>query len=661
MKRIGVFVCHCGSNIAAVVDVKKVAEEAKSMLGVVYSTDYQYMCSEPGQDVIIKAVKEHNLNRVVVAACSPRLHEPTFRKTLENAGLNPYYVEMANLREHCSWVHPNDKEGATLKSIDLVRKAVAKVNKTVALFPGEIPVEKRCLVIGGGIAGMQTAIDVADMGYEVIILEREATIGGKMAILDKTFPTMDCSACICTPKMVDAAQHPNIKLYTLSELESVGGYVGNFEVTIRKKARYVDMVKCTGCGICEAKCPKKVESEFDYGMGKRPCIYKPFPQAVPNKPMIDPENCRKLKENKCGVCAKVCPTDAVNFEDKDELVTERFGAIVMATGYELYDWKKDFGEYGYGKYPDVIDGLQFERLVNASGPTMGKIKRPSDGEIPQDIVIIKCVGSRSTEKGKTYCSKICCMYTAKHATQILEKNPNANVYIFYMDVRTPGKMYDEFYMRAKEGYGATYLRGQVSKIYQEGKKLIVKAEDTLVGKPVEVKADMVILATAAAAVKDSSEIAQTVGFSYDKDGFFTEAHPKLRPIETNTAGVFLAGTCQGPKDIPETVSQATAAAAKVGALFSKDKMATSPMISYVDEGLCSGCGLCIPVCPYKAIELITIKERVHGGEVERQVANVNAGLCQGCGPCTVACRSGAINLRGFTNQQILAEVDAACQ
>ncbi len=661
MKRIGVFVCHCGSNIAAVVDVVKVAEVARGMKGVAYATDYQYMCSEPGQDLIIKAIKEHQLDQIVVASCSPRLHELTFQKALEKAGLNAHMFEMANLREQCAWVHPKDKEGATLKAIDLVRKAVAKVSKTVPLFSGKIPVEKKCLVVGGGIAGMQTAIDVAEQGYQVTIVEREATIGGKMALLDKTFPTMDCSACICTPKMVDVAQHPNITLYTLSEVESVGGYIGNFEVTIRKKARYVDLDKCTGCGLCETKCPKKVLSEFDFNLGKRPCIYKPFPQAVPNKPMIDADNCRMLTENKCGVCAKVCPTGAINFEDKDELVTEKFGAIVMATGYQLYDWTKEFGEYGYGKYPDVIAGLQFERLVNASGPTSGKIVRPSDGKVPQNVVIVKCVGSRSTQKGKEYCSKVCCMYSAKHATQILEKIPGANVYIFYMDVRTPGKMYDEFYMRTKENYGAKYLRGQVSRVYQEGDSLIVKAEDTLVGKPVTVKADMVILATAVVPMEDSSVLAQRVGFSYDKDGFFTEAHPKLRPIETNTAGVFLAGCCQGPKDIPETVSQATAAAAKVGALFSKDEMPTNAMTAAVDEDVCSGCGLCIPVCPYKAIDLKTISERVPGGRTERQVVGVNSGLCQGCGACTVACRSGAINLKGFTNEQILAEVDTACQ
>ncbi len=661
MKRIGVFVCHCGSNIAAVVDVSKVAQEAEKMQGVVFAYDYQYMCSEPGQNVIVNAVKEHKLDRIVVASCSPRLHEMTFRKTLENAGLNPYLLEMANIREHCSWVHAKDKNGATLKSIDLIRKAVAKANRTVPLFSGEIPVEKRCLVVGGGIAGMQAAIDVADQGYEVVILEREATIGGKMALLDKTFPTMDCSACICTPKMVDVAQHPRITLYTFSELEEVNGYIGNFDITIRKKARYVNLDKCTGCGICESKCPKKVKSEFDYNMGERTCIYKPFPQAVPNKPIIDAENCRKIIENKCGVCAKVCPTDAINFEDTDEVITEKFGAVIMATGYELYDWTQDFGEYGYGKYPDVVTGFQFERLLNASGPTSGKIIRPSDGETPKNFVIIKCVGSRNTEKGKPYCSKICCMYSAKHATQILEKIPDANVYIFYIDVRTPGKMYEEFYMRTKEVYGAVYLRGQVSRIYQEAGRLVVKGEDTLVGKPIEIKADMVILATAVAAAQDATKIAQMVSFAYDKHGFFTEAHPKLRPIETNTAGVYLAGCCQGPKDIPETVSQATAAAAKVGVLFSKDKMPTNAIITEVDEGICSGCGACMAVCPYNAIELKVIQERIPGGQVERTVASVNAGLCQGCGPCVVACLSGAINLRGFSNQQLLAEVDAACR
>ncbi len=460
--------------------------------------------------------------------------------------------------------------------------------------------------------------------------------------------------------MVAAAQHPNISLYTYSEVEAVGGYIGNFDVTIRKKAKYVDYSKCTGCGICETKCPKKVDSEFDLGLGKRPAIYKPFAQAVPNKPVIDNKSCRKLLEDKCGVCAKVCPIGAINYEDQDELVTEKFGAIVMATGFELIDWTQYYGEFGGGQYPDIISGLHFERLVNASGPTGGKIKRPSDQEIPKTVVFVKCVGSRDIAKGKSYCSRACCMYTAKHAHQVLEKVPGSDVYVFYMDVRTPGKMYDEFYMRTREVDGAKYIRGQVAKIWQDGKKLMVRGEDTLVGSAVEIEADMVVLETAMVPQNDAIKIAQTVGFSYDKDGWYTEAHPKLRPVETNTGGVFLAGCCQGPKDVPDTVSQSSGAAVKVAALFSKDQLATNPEIATVNEATCVGCLLCKPICPYKAIDGKEITEWSHGKEQTRKVADVNTGLCQGCGACTAECRSGSLFLKGFTNQQLLAEVDAAC-
>lgn len=459
--------------------------------------------------------------------------------------------------------------------------------------------------------------------------------------------------------MVAAAQHPNIKLMTYSEVEKVEGYVGNFHVTIRKKARLVDDEKCTGCGLCQEKCPSKVDSEFDLGMGKRKAIYTPFPQAVPNIPVIDKANCRKIQKDRCGICQKVCPTGAIDYEQQDEIITEQFGAIIMATGFELFAWDEVYGEYGYGKYPDVISGLQFERMASASGPTGGKIIRPSDGKEPKNVVFIKCVGSRDEAKGKSYCSRACCMYTAKHAHQVLEKIPESQAIVFYMDVRTAGKAYEEFYQRSVNE-GAVYVRGRVSKIYPRGDKLIVRGEDTLIGKPVEVEADLVVLATAMVPSKGAEEIAKMVGVSFDKDGFFQEAHPKLRPVETFTAGVYLAGACQGPKDIPDTVSQASAVAVKVASLFSKQEMTTDPMISTVDENICSGCGLCIPVCPYKAIELKSITERIHGGQIERNVAAVNSGLCQGCGACTAACRSGAINLKGFTNEQILAEVDAVC-
>ena len=659
MKRVGVFVCHCGSNIGGVVDCPSVAEVAKDYPGVVYSVDNKYMCAEPGQELIKNAIKEHKLDRVVVASCSPRMHEPTFRRCVEGAGMNAYFMEMANIREHCSWVHSAEKQKATEKSCDLVKMAVAKAIKNKPLQKATIPVTDRALVIGGGIAGIQAALDLANAGHVVDIVEKEPSIGGKMAQIDKTFPTLDCSACILTPKMVDAANHENINLITYSEVEKVEGFVGNFDVTIRKKARSIDMTTCTGCGVCMEKCPSKVDSEFEMLLMKRRAIYTPFPQAIPNKPVIDRANCTYFKTGKCGICQKVCTLGAVDFTQEDELITTRYGAIIVATGFEQFDHSV-YGEYGYGKYPDVITGMHFERLINASGPTLGKIKRPSDGKIPKNVVFIKCVGSRDEAKGKAYCSKTCCMYTAKHATLVSEKIEDSNVYIFYMDVRTGGKGYEEFYNRTREKYAAQYIRGRVSKVFKQGDKLIVRGEDSLLGKAVEIEADMVVLANAMVPQADASKLAQKIGIGYDKDHFFTEAHPKLAPVETHTQGVYLAGACQGPKDIPESVAQASAAAAKACGLLSKSEMLTEPIISVVNESICVGCGLCVPICPYKAIDMKIISERDHGKVIERLVADVNGGLCQGCGACTVACRSAALDLKHFTDQQILAEVNALC-
>ncbi|GBF35233.1 CoB--CoM heterodisulfide reductase subunit A [Desulfocucumis palustris] len=446
---------------------------------------------------------------------------------------------------------------------------------------------------------------------------------------------------------------------TFAEVLKVDGYVGNFEITVKQKARYVDHEKCTGCGTCWEKCPSRTSSEYNLGLGDRKSIYVSFPQAVPNKPVIDRDSCRYLNGGKCGVCSKVCPAGAIDYQQEDQLVKFSAGAIIMATGYDLFPWEEAYGEYGYGRYPDVITGLQFERMSNASGPTGGRILRPSDGREPQNVVFIKCVGSRDDTKGKSYCSRTCCMYTAKHAHQVLEKIPGSRAFVFYMDVRTPGKAYEEFYQRSVRE-GAQYIRGRVAKIYQSGDKLMVKGADTLLGMPVELEADLVVLATAMTPSRGYGEIARVVGFSTDKDGFFQEAHPKLRPMETNTAGVFLAGACQGPRDIPDTVAQASGAAMKVCALLSKERLETEPMISSVNRSLCSGCLECARVCPYKAIEEDSVSERAGGKTIRRRVASVNTGLCQGCGCCTVACRPGAINLLGFTNEQLLAEVDALC-
>lgn len=662
MSRIGVFICHCGENISATVDCGRVAEVAGNLEGVAYSTDYKYMCSDPGQTLIKQAIKDKKLDGIVVGACSPRMHEPTFRKACAEAGLNPYLCEMANLREHCSWVH-DKSEATTQKAIDIVRTLVEKVKHNKALFPIKVPITKTALVIGGGIAGIQASLDIANAGHQVVLVEKEPSIGGHMSQLSETFPTLDCSQCILTPRMVEVAQHPNITLMTYAELEKLDGFIGNFKATIRKKAKSIDEKLCTGCGLCCTKCPtKKIPSEFNTGLGFRTAIYVPFPQAVPNKPVIDKENCSYYQKGKCKVCEKVCPTGAIRFDQEDELIELEVGAVVAATGFTVME-PNEFPEYGYGKYKDVITGLQFERLASASGPTLGEIRRPSDGKIPEKIVFIACAGSRDPAKGKPYCSKICCMYTAKHAMLYQHKVHHGQSYVFYMDIRAAGKNYDEFTRRAIVEDKVNYLRGRVSKVYEENGKLIVKGVDTLLNaKPVEIEADMVVLASAGVANPGSEELAQKMHISYDAYNFFSEAHPKLKPVETNTAGIFLAGACQAPKDIPETVSQASGAAAKVAILFSQNELSREPVVAVVNRSApplystCVGCFMCATACPYQAIGEEEIKDRK--GNLIKRVAKVNPGLCQGCGTCVAFCRSKSIDIDGYSNEQMYSEVMA---
>jgi heterodisulfide reductase subunit A len=663
MSRIGVFVCHCGENIGATVDCKKVAELAAGLHGVVHSVDYKYMCSDPGQTMIKDAIKEKKLDGIVVAACSPRMHEPTFRKAAQESGLNAFLCEMANLREHCSWVHLKE-DSTTEKAFELIHMLVEKVKKNKPLFPIKVPVTKTALVLGGGIAGIQSALDIANSGHQVILVEKDPSIGGHMAQLSETFPTLDCSQCILTPRMVEVAQHPNIKLITYAELEAVEGFVGNFKVKIRQKAKSVDEKICNGCGDCTTKCPiKKIPDEFNAGMGYRAAIYVPFPQAVPNKPVIDRAHCTwYLKGGKCGLCEKVCPTGAINYQQEDEILTFDVGAIVAATGFDIKG-TDFFPEYGYGKYKDVINGLQFERLASASGPTLGEMKRPSDGKTPETIVFIACAGSRDPAKGIDYCSKICCMYTAKHAMLYKHKVHSGKAYVFYMDIRAGGKNYEEFVRRAIEEDDVSYVRGRVSKIYERNGKLIVKGVDTLLNStPIEIEADMVVLATAVVANHDSEQIAQKMHISYDSYHFFAEAHPKLKPVETNTAGIMLAGACQAPKDIPESVSQGSGAASKVSCLFSQDVLTREPLIAEVNRSApplystCVGCFLCQSVCPYMAIESEEI--RMRDGSLIKEVARINPGLCQGCGTCVALCRSKSIDIHGYTHQQIFSEVVA---
>jgi heterodisulfide reductase subunit A len=651
--RVGVFICHCGSNIAGTVDVAKVAAEARKIPGVAFATNYMYTCSEPGQDEIKAAISREHLDRIVVAACSPRMHENTFRKTIEKAGLNRYFLEMANIREHVSWIGL-DKDLNTNKALDEVTMAVAKVMQDKPLYSSSFKINKRVMVIGGGVAGMQSALDCADGGLEVVLVEKSPAIGGMMARLDKTFPTIDCSICILGPKMVDVGQHENIKLYAYSEVEEIKGYVGNYQVKIRRKAAFVDWTKCTGCGLCMEKCPSKnAYDHFNFGAAPTRAINIPFPQAIPKKAKIDANFCRQFIKGKCGVCAKVCPTGAINYDQQDEIVTEDIGAIVVATGYGLLDQER-LPEYGGGRYPDVISGIQYERFLNASGPTSGHIVRPSDHEEPKTVVFVSCAGSRDKSIGVPYCSNFCCMYIAKQAILTKDHIPDSQSYVFYMDIRSPGKGYDEFTRRAQEDYGVKYIRGRVSRIYPKGKKMIVQGADTLLGTMVEVEADLVVLATAAIAADGAPQMAEKLHISYDTFGFYVESHPKLRPVETNTSGVFLAGACQGLKDIPASVTQGSAAAAKVLSLFSKDMLESDPAIAQVNINTCVGCYKCLRTCPFGAI----VEDTLRSG---KKVAKVIETVCAGCGVCTATCPCGSIQLQHFTDNQLLAEVNVLCQ
>ncbi len=644
-KRTGVFVCHCGINIAGTVDVKKVAEKLSQHDGVVLAQDYVYMCSDPGQKLITESIKEHNLESVVVACCSPTLHESTFRKTANSSGINPYQCEIANIREQCSWVH-KDKDKATEKAVKIIKSIVEKVQRNASLEPISVPITKRALVIGGGISGIQAALDIANGGYEVILVEKSPSIGGHMIQLSETFPTLDCSQCILTPKMVELSKHPNIKLLTYSEVQDISGFVGNFKVKILKKPTYVKPDVCTLCDDCTEACPVVVPNEFDLGLTGRKAIYIPFPQAIPASYTLDSSACPGLLPIACGKCADVCEPKAIDYDMKPELIEEEVGAIIVATGYDLYD-KKFMAEYGHGKIPNVLDGLQFERLCSASGPTRGEILRPSDKKPPKEVVFIQCCGSRDPELHKTYCSKICCMYTAKHAMLYKHHMPDGQAYVFYIDIRSGGKGYEEFVQRAIEEDGVVYLRGKVSKVFNEDGKVKVWGVDTLTGKDIQIDADLVVLAMAMQPSLGTEEVAKKLKISSDKDGFLSEAHPKLRPVESVISGMFLAGAAQGPKDIPEAVAQASGAASKVLAMFSSDELSHDPIVAEVDEDVCSGCKLCIPLCPYDA--------RVF--DEKKGIVTVNEVLCEGCGSCVAACPSGAAQQRNFTDEQIYSMVD----
>ena len=641
-RRIGVYVCHCGTNIAGTVDCALVCDYAASLPGVAVAREYSYMCSDPGQALIREDIEGFELEKVVVAACSPRLHEHTFRAALEEAGINPYLLEMANIREQCSWVHSDPGE-ATSKARVLVGGAVAKAGFLRELPRREFPVTQSVLVIGGGIAGIHAATNLAAAGKKVYLVERGPSIGGHMAQLDKTFPTLDCSACILTPKMVEVERYANVDILTDSELVGLDGFVGNFRARVRANPRYVDLAKCTGCGDCDEACvlSGNIPSEFDARLSNRSAIYIPFPQAVPLAAAVDHTKCLLIEKGKCkSPCLDACAAGAIDFDMEESERELEIGAVVVATGFDGYP-AEELSQYGYGRYPEVVTGLQFERMLAPSGPTGGRVVLP-DGREPASIAFLHCIGSRD-ENANEYCSRVCCMYSMKQA-HLARETTGAEVYEFYIDVMAFGKGYQEFYRRVRDE-GVFFVRGKCAEVARIGGELKVFAEDTLLGRQVELPVDLVVLATGLVPARGTQELARLLGVSLGPEGFYAEAHPKLRPVESQSDGIFLAGCCQGPKDIPDTVAQAGAAAAEALALLDRGKVEVGVGVCLIDVETCTGCGVCVDTCPYSAITL------------EDKTASVNEAVCKGCGLCAAACLGGAAVLELYDDEQIIANIE----
>jgi len=648
--RIGVFICECGLNIAGSVDCEEVRRAAEALPGVVAAVRNKYTCSEPGQAEVKKYILENRLNRVVVASCTPRMHEPTFRSCITEAGLNPYLLEMANIREQCSWVHLHDREAATAKARDIVKVAVAKARLLQPHEDTMIPVTDAALVIGGGVAGIQAALDLADSGHQVYLVEKQPSIGGIMAQLDKTFPTMDCSICVLGPKMMDAGRHPRIKLMAYSEVESISGYVGNFKVRARKKARHVNEVECNSCGKCAEVCPVIMPDAFQQGFSSRKAAHIPFPQAVPSSYIIDMENCLGNNPVTCGKCVDVCEKQCIDLNMKDEAVELNVGVIIVATGMDIYD-PTILDEYGYTRFENVITTMEFERLICGGGPTEGKLVRPSDLQTPKRIGFIQCVGSRTDNRGNPYCSSVCCMNTIKDSLLIDEHYPDAEIYVFYMDIRAYGKGFEDLFRRSKE-VGVRYIRGLPGVVAEDAvtKNLKVRVENTTTSKVEEHELDMLVLSVGLHPSDDLKQLTGVLNISQTADGFAMEAHPKLRPVDAPTPGIFFAGSVEAPKDVKDCVTQAGAAVARSSILLNAGTVCGDAIKAVVDLEKCTSCGVCNHVCPYGAIE-VDVKAKTG--------AHITAAACAGCGACAAECRFGAIQIQHFEDEYILAQIRAA--
>lgn len=645
--RVGVFVCHCGLNIAQTVDCKAVAEYAATLPNVVVSRENIYSCADPGQIQIMEDIKEFGLNRVVVAACSVKMHGPTFMNVCDEAGLNPYLFQMVNIREHCSWVHMQEKEGATAKARDQVRMAVAGVTFASPLQDRTVSMERSALVIGGGVAGLQAAVDMADAGYPVYLVEKSYYLGGIANQLHRLFDNRERISCVLMPLIMKAYNHPRINIYTGTQVEEISGYVGNFRVTMKVGSRFVNEA-CDCCGACSEVCPRETADEFQAGMSIRKAIYLPDPQAIPQRYCVDDDLC-----NDCGDCEDACPKGAIDIGQSARLEKMKVGAIVLAIGNEPY-LPGPGNRWSYDGENDVFTSLELERMLSRAGPTSAVPRRRTDGKVPGSVAFLQCVGSRDEEH--PWCSRICCMNTIKEALAIKEKVPQTSVSVYHSDIRLYKKEHEEIYRRAREA-GVVFMRAAVEGVAHENGALVVTARDDTLHEATSLEADMVVLACGMGRSGDASGLQDMLKVPTSSDGFMLEAHPKLRPLETAIDGVMLAGSCQFPKDIGDCLLQASGAAAKCLGLMSRDEITLDAIISTIDGEKCTGCMVCVKKCPFGAI--VTEEYEVDGKK--KRKARVIEASCKGCGVCASRCRQGAVTAHGFTDEQVLAQIDAALE